>query len=119
MRLPTVCSSIKEYECFAVGGVSAAVVALCLGLSSLAAVLFGHVLLGIFVGLIVAFCVKGFCVLEPGSAIVTTFFGKYSSSWRHDGFVWLNPLAGVDRISVKANNLATPTLKVNGAISAA
>ena len=57
--------------------------------------------------------VKGFLVLEPNKAAVMTFFGKYAGSVRADGFFWVNPFYSKQKISLRAHNLTTPTLKVN------
>lgn len=64
-------------------------------------------------GAVLVFCTKGFLMLNPGMAVVTTFFGNYSGTWRTEGFSYINPLASRRPISVKLANLATPTLKVN------
>jgi hypothetical protein len=59
------------------------------------------------------FLSKGFAVLEPNLASVLTFFGRYAGTIRGDGFFYYNPLCKQRRISLRANNLNTPTLKVN------
>lgn len=56
---------------------------------------------------------KGFIVLQPNIAAVLTFFGKYAGTLRHDGFFWLNPLCHRQKISLRVDNLNTPTIKVN------
>ncbi|RME33403.1 MAG: SPFH domain-containing protein [Gammaproteobacteria bacterium] len=56
---------------------------------------------------------KGFLILEPNMAAVMTFFGKYAGTVSADGFFWVNPLYGKQKISLRAHNLNTPTLKVN------
>ena len=74
------------------------------GEPSVAAILFVPVL---------AFLLKGFCVLEPNQAAVMVFFGKYAGSLRDDGFFWVNPFYRKHKVSLRAHNLTTPTLKVN------
>jgi len=59
------------------------------------------------------FLSKGFVVLEPNLAAVLTFFGRYAGTIRGDGFFWYNPFCKQRRLSLRANNLNTPTLKVN------
>lgn len=66
-------------------------------------------------GAALIFCTKGFLMLNPGMAVVTTFFGNYAGTWRTEGFSYINPLASRRPISVKLANLATATLKVNDA----
>ncbi|MDP6183138.1 MAG: SPFH domain-containing protein [Gammaproteobacteria bacterium] len=60
-----------------------------------------------------AFLFKGFLVLEPNKAAVMTFFGKYAGTVRADGFFWVNPFYKKVKVSLRAHNLTTPTLKVN------
>jgi regulator of protease activity HflC (stomatin/prohibitin superfamily) len=59
------------------------------------------------------FLAKGFVILEPNLAAVLTFFGRYAGTIREDGFFWYNPFCKQQRVSLRANNLNTPTLKVN------
>jgi len=59
------------------------------------------------------FLAKGFVVLEPNQAAVLTFFGRYAGTIREDGFFWYNPFCKQRRMSLRAMNLNTPTLKVN------
>jgi hypothetical protein len=69
--------------------------------------------LGILLLPLFAFLCKGFVILEPNQAAVMTFFGKYAGSLRDDGFSWVNPFFARRKISLRAHNLNTPTLKVN------
>jgi len=59
------------------------------------------------------FLSKGFTILEPNLAAVLTFFGRYAGTIRADGFFWYNPFCKQRRMSLRANNLNTATLKVN------
>lgn len=59
------------------------------------------------------FLAKGFGILPPNIAAVFTFFGRYAGTRRDDGFYWVNPFYARQKISLRANNLNTPTLKVN------
>lgn len=62
---------------------------------------------------VLVFLGKGFVILEPNLAAVLTFFGRYAGTIRADGFFWYNPFCKQRRISLRANNLNSPTLKVN------
>ncbi len=62
---------------------------------------------------LIALLSKGFFILEPNQAGVMTFFGKYSGTVRDDGFFWVNPFYSKTKLSLRAHNLNTPTLKVN------
>lgn len=59
------------------------------------------------------FLSKGFVILEPNLAALLTFFGRYAGTIPADGFFWYNPFCKRRRISLRANNLNSPTLKVN------
>jgi hypothetical protein len=56
---------------------------------------------------------KGFGILQPNIAAIFTFFGRYAGTLRKDGFYWVNPFFLRQKMSLRANNLNTPTLKVN------
>ncbi len=70
-------------------------------------------LFAIFLIPILFFLTKGFIILEPNKAGVMIFFGKYAGTIRSDGFFWVNPFYQKNKISLRARNLNTPTLKVN------
>ena len=70
-------------------------------------------IVGIAMLALAVFLAKGFIILPPNIGTVCTFFGRYSGSLRTDGFFWVNPFFQRLRISLRVNNLNTPTLKVN------
>ncbi len=70
-------------------------------------------LVGIAMLPLAVFLAKGFIILPPNIGTVCTFFGRYAGSLREDGFFWVNPFFQRQRISLRVNNLNTPTLKVN------
>ena len=70
-------------------------------------------LVGIAMGALAVLLAKGFIILPPNIGTVCTFFGRYAGSLREDGFSWVNPFFQRLRISLRVNNLNTPTLKVN------
>jgi regulator of protease activity HflC (stomatin/prohibitin superfamily) len=55
----------------------------------------------------------GFLVLKPNESAVLTLFGRYVGTVKRDGFHWLNPFYAKQKISLRARNFTTPTLKVN------
>lgn len=69
--------------------------------------------LAIFCVPLLVFLAKGFVILDPNQAAVMIFFGNYAGTLRSAGFFWVNPLYSKRRISLRAHNLNTPTLKVN------
>ena len=55
----------------------------------------------------------GMIMLEPNEARVTTWFGKYSGTFRQTGFFWINPFYGTKKVSLRARNLDAEPIKVN------
>ena len=61
-------------------------------------------------------CILGLCgflMLEPNTARVTTWFGKYSGTFTKTGFYWINPFYGTKKLSLRARNLDAKPIKVN------
>jgi regulator of protease activity HflC (stomatin/prohibitin superfamily) len=58
-------------------------------------------------------CVRGAFTLQPNEAAVMVFFGSYAGTARQPGFHWANPFCLRQRLSLRAQNLTTPILKVN------
>jgi regulator of protease activity HflC (stomatin/prohibitin superfamily) len=64
--------------------------------------------------LIISFFITGgFIAVEPNSSRVLTLFGKYKGTVKQNGFSWVNPFYTKGKISLRANNLDTKTIKVN------
>jgi len=59
------------------------------------------------------FVLVGLYMLQPREAAILTLFGAYIGTDRSEGLRWANPLYAKRRISLRARNLNTPTLKVN------
>ena len=59
------------------------------------------------------FILGGFLMLEPNTARVTTWFGKYSGTFTKTGFYWINPFYGAKKVSLRARNLDAEPIKVN------
>lgn len=56
----------------------------------------------------------GFVQLEPNEARAMVFFGKYSGTFRENGFWWLlNPFYTKKKVSLRARNLNAEAIKVN------
>lgn len=68
------------------------------------------VISGIFISIL---WLVGFFVVEPNQARVLVLFGSYQGSVRKNGFYWTNPFTKKIKLSLKANNLASETIKVN------
>lgn len=56
---------------------------------------------------------KGLMIIQPNHARVLNFFGKYVGSVKDNGLFFINPLYATQRISLRSQNMAMPTLKVN------
>lgn len=63
--------------------------------------------------LLTFFVWKGLMIIQPNHARVMTFFGRYMGSVKENGLFFINPLYGTTKISIRMQNLQTPTLKVN------
>lgn len=59
------------------------------------------------------FVLVGLYMLQPREAAILTLFGQYIGTDRSEGLRWANPLYAKRRISLRARNLNSPTLKVN------
>lgn len=55
----------------------------------------------------------GLYMLQPNMGAILTLFGAYSGTDRAEGLRWANPLQSKQKISLRARNLNTATLKVN------
>jgi regulator of protease activity HflC (stomatin/prohibitin superfamily) len=55
----------------------------------------------------------GFFVVQPNTAAVLIFFGKYVGSVKENGFWWVNPFTMRRKISLRMRNLNGDRLKVN------
>ena len=51
------------------------------------------------------FCLGGFFMVEPNTARVTTWFGKYSGTFTQTGYHWINPFYSKTKVSMRARNL--------------
>ena len=101
---------------------------LLLTVGSIAAIIYGAIILTedtnvalgatLFAGGIVLLLVTiilwcGFLMLEPNTARVTTWFGKYSGTFTQTGFYWINPFYSTKKLSLRARNLDAQPIKVN------
>ncbi len=71
------------------------------------------ILVGLVLLLLSFFIWGGFRKLEPNSARVLTFFGKYVGTFSKTGYYWINPLVGGKKLSLRARNLNADPIKVN------
>jgi len=55
----------------------------------------------------------GLYMLQPNEAAILTLFGQYTGTDRSEGLRWANPFLRKRKLSLRARNLNSPTLKVN------
>ncbi|MCH7536034.1 MAG: RtcB family protein [Bacteroidetes bacterium] len=60
--------------------------------------------------------VKGFFIVNPNGSKVLVLFGAYMGTVRENGFFWANPFYTRQRISLRARNFDSETVKVNDKI---
>ena len=58
-------------------------------------------------------CTPGFFIVGPNMSRVLVLFGMYKGTVRQQGFFWTNPFTSKRRLSLKAHNIASDTIKVN------
>ncbi|MFO7629303.1 MAG: M15 family metallopeptidase [Prochlorococcaceae cyanobacterium] len=90
---------------------------LFLELVVLAAVIFGF-MRGMYIPsalLVVVFVMIaiGFTVVDPNQSCVMVLFGAYSGTIKSNGFYWVNPFFVRKKISLRARNFDSETIKVN------
>jgi regulator of protease activity HflC (stomatin/prohibitin superfamily) len=56
---------------------------------------------------------KGFYILQPNQAAAVTLFGSYVGTDRTTGLRWVWPWMAKSKISARANNMISETIKVN------
>lgn len=56
---------------------------------------------------------KGLMIVQPNHSRVLNFFGKYVGTVKDNGLFFVNPFYVSQKLTLRAQNLATPTLKVN------
>ena len=71
------------------------------------------IVLAILSSLTAIFLFMGIIVISPNHSSVLTFFGKYVATVKENGMLFVNPLYKKQKISLRAENLESPKLKVN------
>lgn len=55
----------------------------------------------------------GFTVVDPNQSCVMVLFGAYKGTIKTNGFYWVNPFFVRKKISLRARNFDSETIKVN------
>lgn len=77
---------------------------------------YGILWLGIILAIIFFFVLIGFTVINPNESCVMILFGAYKGTVKHNGFFWVNPFFVRKKISLRARNFDSDTIKVNDKI---
>ena len=72
--------------------------------------------LGIVLAVIFIFVIIGFTVINPNESCVMVLFGAYKGTVKINGFFWVNPFFVRKKISLRARNFDSDTIKVNDKI---
>lgn len=76
----------------------------------------GLIWLGIVMILAFTLTVIGFTVVNPNESCVLVLFGAYRGTIKSNGFFWVNPFLVRRKISLRARNFDSETIKVNDRI---
>ncbi len=107
----------KQEEIFrAMSGYLMLSVLLIILLGTVFSFLIGLVWLGLPLCIVAIFISKGFIVVNPNESSVLILFGAYKGTIKTNGLFWVNPFFVRKRISLRARNFDSETIKVNDKI---
>ncbi len=107
----------KQEETFrAMSGYLMLFILLIIFLGTIFSFLNGLVWLGLPLCLVVILILKGFIVVNPNESSVLILFGAYKGTIKTNGLFWVNPFFVRKRISLRARNFDSETIKVNDKI---
>jgi len=89
---------------------AALVITLAFGVLSAFSGAMGLVIVGALAFLFIA---KGFYMLQPNQAAAILLFGNYTGTDRQTGLRWIWPWMSKIKLSIRANNIISETIKVN------
>lgn len=73
----------------------------------------GFVLAGVLLVPVFVLILIGFTVVDPNQSCVMVLFGAYKGTIKTNGFYWVNPFFVKKKISLRARNFDSETIKVN------
>lgn len=73
----------------------------------------GQILLAVLLFPAIVLLGIGFTVVEPNQSCVLVLFGAYKGTIKTNGFYWVNPFFAKKKISLRARNFDSETIKVN------
>jgi len=107
----------KTEETFrAISGYLMLLILLIILLSLIFTFINGILWLGLTLCLVFLVFSKGFTVINPNESSVMTLFGAYKGTIKKNGLFWVNPFLVRKRISLRARNFDSETIKVNDKI---
>jgi regulator of protease activity HflC (stomatin/prohibitin superfamily) len=59
------------------------------------------------------FMMIGLTIVNPNSSVVCVLFGEYMGTIRANGFFWVNPFYSKKKLSLRARNMESQSIKVN------
>ena len=104
----------KTYS--AVSGYLMLLVLLIIILGTLFSFILGMVILGVILIPLFLLTAIGFTVVNPNESSVLVLFGAYKGTIRKNGFFWVNPFFVRKKISLRARNFDSETIKVNDSV---
>jgi regulator of protease activity HflC (stomatin/prohibitin superfamily) len=73
----------------------------------------GMIIGSVILVVVVIFLAFGFIVVDPNQSTVLVLFGAYKGTIKTNGFYWINPFFVRKKISLRARNFDSETIKVN------
>jgi len=104
----------KTYS--AISGYLMLLVLLIMLLGSLFSFLLGMAVIGSILIPLFILTAIGFTVVNPNESSVLVLFGAYKGTIRKNGFFWVNPFFVRKKISLRARNFDSETIKVNDSV---
>ena len=104
----------KTYS--AVSGYLMLLVLLIIILATMFSFILGMVILGVILIPLFLLTAIGFTVVNPNESSVLVLFGAYKGTIRKNGFFWVNPFFVRKKISLRARNFDSETIKVNDSV---
>jgi len=103
----------KEKTYSPVSGYLMILILLIILLGTIFSFLLGMVIIGIILIPLFLLTAIGFTVVNPNESCVLILFGAYKGTIRKNGFFWVNPFFVRKKISLRARNFDSETIKVN------
>jgi hypothetical protein len=72
-----------------------------------------NIIIGIVLLIVAALLFRGIFIVNPNHSRVCILFGKYAGTVKANGLCWVNPFYQRVKVSLRAENLESPRLKVN------